>query len=140
MYCRSFNSAGRYHANNPNLTSSMHDHQKLPSSSTDSSFHKNNFLGLLSKSNHLTNFGLSSEEVLATPLPCFFHHSPSLSRIPPSISPLFLLAGSCRSIMTSCRKHQDILYDDLQWLVLRSICGKNIQEDRKRPLLASQAI
>jgi len=35
----------------------------------------------LSKSNNLTNLGLSSEEVLATRLPYFFHHSPSLSQI-----------------------------------------------------------
>lgn len=101
MYYRSFNSVGRSHdnnPNNPNLTSSIHDHQNPPSPSTNSSFHKNNFLGLLSNSNHLTSSVLSSEEVLATPLPYFFHHSPSLSPIPPSKSLLFLSSRSCRNV------------------------------------------
>ena len=117
MYCSGFNSTKIYHANNPNLTSSIHYHQKPPIRSTNSSFHKNNFPCLLSKSSYVTNFGLNSEEVLATPLPCLFYHSPSLSPIPRPKSPLFLSTGSyrniedpigalrhhVRSIMTSCR-------------------------------------
>ena len=83
---------------NPNLTSSIHDHQKPLSSLPNSSFHKNNFPWLLRKSNHLTNSVLSSEEVLNTPLNYFSHHSPSLSPTPPSKSLLFLSARSCRNI------------------------------------------
>lgn len=97
MYCKSFNSAGRYHASNPNLTSSIQDHQKPLIPSTNSSFNKDNFPSLLRKSSHLTKFRLSSEEVLATPFPCVFHHSPSLIPIPPSKSLLLLSAGSCRN-------------------------------------------
>lgn len=97
MYCRSVNSVGGFHANNPNLTSSIHDHQNPLSPSTNSSFHKKKFPSLLSKSNHLTNLCLSSEKVLATPLPFLFHHSPSLSPIPPSKSPVLLLVGFCRN-------------------------------------------
>ena len=125
MYCKSFNSARGSHAYNPSLTSSIHNHQNPPSPSTNSSFHKNNFPGLLIKSSHLTNFGLSSKEVPATPFPRFFHHSPSLSPIPPSKSPLFLSAGSYRnigdpvgawrhllgSIRTSCR----MTYSGMFW-------------------------
>jgi len=117
MYCRSLNSVGISHAINPSLTSSIHDHQKPLSHSTNSSFYKNNFAGLLNKSNHLTSYVLSSEEALATPLPYHFHHSPSLSPIPPSKSLLLLSARSCRNtgdlvgalghlvgnIRTSCR-------------------------------------
>ena len=97
MYYRSFNSAGRSHASNPSLTSSIHDHQKPLIPSTNSSFHKDKFPSLLIKSSHLTNFGLSSEEFLATPWPCFFHSSPSLSPIRPSKSLLLLSAGSYRN-------------------------------------------
>ena len=51
----------------------------------------------MSKSNLLTNFGLSSEEVLDTPLPYFFHHSPFLTPIAPSKSLLLLSIRSCRN-------------------------------------------
>lgn len=85
-------------ANNPNLTSSIHDHQKTLSPSPNPSFHKNNSLGLLSKSNHLTKFVLSSEEVLVTLLPYFSHLSPSLIPKPPSKSLIFLSAESCTNI------------------------------------------
>jgi len=97
IYCRSFNSEGRSHVISPSLTSFIHDHQQPLSPSTNSSVQNNNFPSLLSKSNYLTNFGLSSEEVLATPLPYFFHHSPSLSLIPPSKPLLMILVGSCRN-------------------------------------------
>ena len=97
MYCKSFNSAGKSHFRNLCLTSSICDHQKPLSPSINSTFHKNNFPGLLRKSNHLTNFVLSSEEVLATPLPYLFHYSPSLSPIPPAKSLLFLSITSCRN-------------------------------------------
>jgi len=117
MYCRSFNSVGIYHAKSPSFISSTHDHQKPPSPSTNSSLHKNSFRGLLRKSSHLTNSVLSSKEVLATPFPYLFNHSPSLSPIPPSKSLLLLSVGSCQntgdlvgalghpigSIRTSCR-------------------------------------
>jgi len=52
---------------------------------------------LLRKSNHLTNFGLSSEDVLATALPYLLHHSPSLSPITPSKSLLILSVISYRN-------------------------------------------
>jgi len=97
MYCRSFNNVGRSHVSSPSLTSFIHYYQHPLSPSTNSSLHKNNFPGLLSKSNHLTNFGLNSKEVLATPLPYFFHHSPSLSHTPPSKPILMLSSGSCRN-------------------------------------------
>lgn len=84
---------------NPNLTSSIHDPQKPLSPSPNSSFQKNNFPGLLSKSNgnHLTNSVLDSEGVIATPLPYFSHHSPSRRPTLPSKSLILLSAESCRN-------------------------------------------
>lgn len=82
---------------NPNLISSIHDHQNPLILSPNWSFLKRKFPGLLSKSNHLTNSILSSEEVLVTFLPYFSHRSPSISPTPPSKLLLLLSPGSCRN-------------------------------------------
>jgi len=118
MQCRSLNNAERFHdqQSHPNL---IHPWLSLLplDPSPNSSFLKNISPSLLSKSNHLTNSVLSSEGVLATPLPHFSHHSPSLSLTPPSKSLLLLSVASCRNtrdpvgafghhvggIRTSCR-------------------------------------
>lgn len=97
VYFRSFKSAGRTHVNSPSLTSSIHNYQKRLITWTKLSFHKTNLPCLLSKSNHPRNYGLSSEEVLATSLPYYFHHSHSLRTIPLPKSLLMLSAWSCRN-------------------------------------------
>jgi len=118
MQCKSFNSTKIFRDQQPHPNFIPPCLSLFPlSHSPNYSFHKNTCPSLLRKSNHLTNYVLSSEGVLGTPLPHFSHHSPSLSLTRPSKSLLFLSIMSCRNtrdhvgalahhaggIRTSCR-------------------------------------